>query len=1038
MSAQADEFTGAVTIYSQSFESPGSPDGWITIGGTSSAAPLWAGMTALINASSTCTSNATTANGVGFILPLLYAVASVPSDYAASFNDITQGNNDIYDISDGGTFPATTGYDMASGLGSPQLTAPDGGDGLAYYACSLGASATRPVISSLVPAFGPTATPTPVVITGSGFYANGSSNVAGLTVDGLSVPSGAFTVKSNTEIDASFPPSPLLTPPGEVGDGAGPANVVVTLKDGESSDLGAASVFQYVDEASPSNPVPAVSGVIDAAGNEAGGNTVTILGSGFASSGPTVTTGVTFGGIAAPFQVVSPYELTATVPPYSSSNTTCATAGQLPAGKNATNDVCQVQVVVSNANGSSTTYSIEPPYEGSIVYNPLGVIPAPAGEEAAPAPSEYDYLPTPFITSISTSGGPTTLASELGGSVITIQGGGFNPIGFEWLNYGPTASEGSLDTGVSYATGTTLQISAFGLGQLTVDSTTASVYVQSIAGASATADVTYAGIPNVDAVATPASAGGPLPAAPDTGGATVNLTGAGFSDVFAAQFVDVATPFSVGTDYDPGVVSDSAATLVNPAQNPAVVDVEMCTVTSCSYNPPSDVMVVYPPGNPVVSSSSPSTGPAQGGTPVTISGANMGCVVAVDFGTTAATNFGNGAGLLDCGTTDSIVAYAPPGVAGTTVPITVETVESMATGFGSTAPNPAAQFTYQTSAPSAPAPANATFGAGTITVTWHAPASNGGHPVTGYRVTASSPGRANLVWNASASATSYTFPYVQPGVVWTVSVAAVSSGGVGLPADAGQGTPTPGPNGYLVGTQNGAVLGFGSLSSDGGTGGVKLPSAVVGIASTPDGLGYWLATSGGTVYHFGNAPDLGSATVPAGTKIVGIASTRDGAGYWLVSNTGKVWTFGDAAAFGSPSNVNDIVGISPTGDDGGYWMAGANGAVYWFGDAENKGSMLGRPLNKPIVGIATYPGASEGYWLVGGDGGIFTFGAAKFRGSMQGLHLNQPASGMTPSPSGYGYWIVALDGGVFSFGDARFAGNPISAGAQSPSIGIAT
>ena len=33
-------------------------------------------------------------------------------------------------------FQATTGYDMASGLGTPELTQPDGGAGLAFYLCS--------------------------------------------------------------------------------------------------------------------------------------------------------------------------------------------------------------------------------------------------------------------------------------------------------------------------------------------------------------------------------------------------------------------------------------------------------------------------------------------------------------------------------------------------------------------------------------------------------------------------------------------------------------------------------------------------------------------------------------------------------------------------------------------------------------------------------------------------------------------------------------------------------------------------------------
>ena len=41
---------------------------------------------------------------------------------------------------------------------------------------------------------------------------------------------------------------------------------------------------------------------------------------------------------------------------------------------------------------------------------------------------------------------------------------------------------------------------------------------------------------------------------------------------------------------------------------------------------------------------------------------------------------------------------------------------------------------------------------------------------------------------------------------------------------------------------------------------------------------------------------------------------------------------------------------SPTGK--GYWLAAADGGVFAFGDAPAMGSMGGRPLNAPVVGIA--------------------------------------------------------------------------------------
>ncbi len=63
VSAQADEFTGAITVYQAAF------GGWQTTGGTSSATPIWASLTALTNASSTCASNPATSQRCRFREP---------------------------------------------------------------------------------------------------------------------------------------------------------------------------------------------------------------------------------------------------------------------------------------------------------------------------------------------------------------------------------------------------------------------------------------------------------------------------------------------------------------------------------------------------------------------------------------------------------------------------------------------------------------------------------------------------------------------------------------------------------------------------------------------------------------------------------------------------------------------------------------------------------------------------------------------------------------------------------------------------------
>ena len=67
--------------------------------------------------------------------------------------------------------------------------------------------------------------------------------------------------------------------------------------------------------------------------------------------------------------------------------------------------------------------------------------------------------------------------------------------------------------------------------------------------------------------------------------------------------------------------------------------------------------------------------------------------------------------------------------------------------------------------------------------------------------------------------------------------------------------------------------------------------------------------------------------------------------------------------------------------------------------------------------------AGDGYYLVASDGGIFNYGSAQFYGSMGGKHLNKPIVGMAVTGDGGGYWLVASNRGIFSFGDAQFYGS---------------
>jgi len=83
--------------------------------GTSCAAPLWAGFCALANQLSV----ATNGTPLGFLNPALYNLAS-SSCYGSCFHDIKDGNN--IGTNTAGMFYAVAGYDLATGLGTPNGT----------------------------------------------------------------------------------------------------------------------------------------------------------------------------------------------------------------------------------------------------------------------------------------------------------------------------------------------------------------------------------------------------------------------------------------------------------------------------------------------------------------------------------------------------------------------------------------------------------------------------------------------------------------------------------------------------------------------------------------------------------------------------------------------------------------------------------------------------------------------------------------------------------------------------------------------------
>jgi subtilase family serine protease len=88
---------------------PACSTGWFDIGGTSLSCPQWAGLVAI--------ADQINGGGLGLINPALYTLGANPTRYANDFFDVTTGKNQGDPSVPG--YPATTGWDPITGLGTP-------------------------------------------------------------------------------------------------------------------------------------------------------------------------------------------------------------------------------------------------------------------------------------------------------------------------------------------------------------------------------------------------------------------------------------------------------------------------------------------------------------------------------------------------------------------------------------------------------------------------------------------------------------------------------------------------------------------------------------------------------------------------------------------------------------------------------------------------------------------------------------------------------------------------------------------------------
>ncbi len=570
---------------------------------------------------------------------------------------------------------------------------------------------------------------------------------------------------------------------------------------------------------------------------------------------------------------------------------------------------------------------------------------------------------SPTVTAVSPSSGPST-----GGTTVTITGTGFTA--------SPTVDFGSSAATAVSCTSTSCTVTApAGMGQVAV-----TIIESGITSGTSSAS-TYSYVPSVTALS--ASSGS------SSGGTAVTITGTGFSTTAAA------TAIAFGTNSGSSVSCSSSTSC--RATSPAGADSVNVTATMAGETSPdaSGNLFTY---TPAVTSLSPASGPAAGGTTITIHGSSLdGSGVTVTVNGSAVT--------ASCSAT-TCTYQAPSGSGAETVAVT--------TAGGSSS----ASYTYE-AAPtigSINPTSGPTDGGTTVTIS--------GTTLTSAAITVGSDA-------VGSSCTATTCTFTTPRGFGHETVAVVTAGGEATTSFAYVAPPAS-DSGYDLVGQDGGVFVFPTDQSAGYYG--SLPGLGVsvgdidGMVPSPDDRGYFLVGRDGGVFTFGDAPFLGSlpGLGVSVEDIRGIVPTSDNEGYFLVGQDGGVFAFGNAPYLGSlPGmgvHVDDVIGIAATPSDGGYWVVASSGTVYAFGNATAYGGVSGTA--SAVAGITSTPDGG-GYWIVTQNGGVYPFGDAVSFGSLPALGVTPAHSviGLVPTADDGGYWLIGSDGGVFAFGDAPFVGS---------------
>ncbi len=289
-------------------------------GGTSFAAPMWAGYLALANQQA-----ASNGDSIGFINPIIYPAAE-GSSYGTDFHDITSGSC--------GKFSSATGYDLCTGWGSPNTT-----------------GIINLLAGSAAPSFTLSDSPSSLTIT------QGSGGTSTITVNDVNGFTGSVTLSASglpSGVTATFGTNPttgtsVMTLTASATATTGTATVTIT---GTSGSLTATTTLALTvnSSATPNFSVSASPTSVTVTQGSNGTSTITVTSTGGFNSATTLSASGLPSGVTAAF---SPNPVT---PPANGSTNSTLT---LTASSSATVGTATVTITgTSGSTSHSTTISL--------------------------------------------------------------------------------------------------------------------------------------------------------------------------------------------------------------------------------------------------------------------------------------------------------------------------------------------------------------------------------------------------------------------------------------------------------------------------------------------------------------------------------------------------------------------------------------------------------------------------------------------------------------------------------------------------------